>query len=724
MAAPPQTPPMRPLPPTTPQPPEGHFSTAQRLGRPAVLGSLWLPSLLAGISVLGSQANYLLFHTLGELFSIVLALVALVVATTSLQFTRNHFVVFIAVALGWCGGLDLVHTLAYKGMGLLPVDNANPATQLWMAARSLQALALLGATWFLNRTVRLRWLHLGFGSAALLTVLAIAGERFPDAYVEGQGLTPFKVLGEYLIIAVLLLALARFWQQRHWMSSRLWASLSAALVFMVLSEFAFTRYVSVYGAANMVGHVLKIYAAWYVYLALVQTTLREPFSMLARAASTYDAVPDPTLVTDLQGQILQANRAAAEFAGLPIERLVGQSCHALFHDDRLSQADCPVCAAPQPHAFHERIELLRMGGAQAVECSIAPYTGHFEVPTLVQVVRDVTARRHAQTQAKESEERFRRMIEQTISGIYVRRGERFIYVNPRFCEITGWSAQELLDRPALDLTEGDPQTRTRIQAIWARLERGERNISYSVPLRRKDGQLIELGLNATQLIWDDGLPATIAMAQDITERKKAEDQIAHYVAQLERSMRGTLQAISSMVELRDPYTAGHERRVGLIASAIAKEMGWDASRCETLEMAGLVHDIGKIAVPLELLTKPTQLHPLEMALIQRHAQAGYDILKDVPFPIPLADIAHQHHERMDGSGYPQGLRGEAILPEARVLAVADVIESMAAHRPYRPALGLAPALAEVEAGRGRLYDAAVVDAALRLFREQGWPLPQ
>lgn len=179
-----------------------------------------------------------------------------------------------------------------------------------------------------------------------------------------------------------------------------------------------------------------------------------------------------------------------------------------------------------------------------------------------------------------------------------------------------------------------------------------------------------------------------------------------------------------MVELRDPYTAGHERRVGLIASAIAKEMGWDASRCETLEMAGLVHDIGKIAVPLELLTKPTQLHPLEMALIQRHAQAGYDILKDVPFPIPLADIAHQHHERMDGSGYPQGLRGEAILPEARVLAVADVIESMAAHRPYRPALGLAPALAEVEAGRGRLYDAAVVDAALRLFREQGWPLPQ
>ena len=179
-----------------------------------------------------------------------------------------------------------------------------------------------------------------------------------------------------------------------------------------------------------------------------------------------------------------------------------------------------------------------------------------------------------------------------------------------------------------------------------------------------------------------------------------------------------------MVELRDPYTAGHERRVGLIASAIAKEMGWDAARCETLEMAGLVHDIGKIAVPTELLTKPTRLHPLELELIKRHAQAGYEILKDVPFPVPLADIAHQHHERMDGSGYPQGLKGEAILPEARVLAVADVIESMAAHRPYRPSLGMDKALAEIEAGRGHIYDPEVVDAALRLFRDQGWPLPK
>ncbi|WP_230371370.1 HD-GYP domain-containing protein [Paludibacterium denitrificans] len=179
-----------------------------------------------------------------------------------------------------------------------------------------------------------------------------------------------------------------------------------------------------------------------------------------------------------------------------------------------------------------------------------------------------------------------------------------------------------------------------------------------------------------------------------------------------------------MVDLRDPYTAGHERRVGLIAYAIARELGWEPERCNAMEMTGLVHDIGKIAIPAEILSKPTRLTPLEMAMVRGHAQAGYDILKDVPFAAPVAEAIRQHHERMDGSGYPQGLKGDEILPEARVLAVADVIESMAAHRPYRAALGLNTALAEIEQGKGRLYDTEVAEAALRLVREKGYQLPQ
>jgi HD-GYP domain-containing protein (c-di-GMP phosphodiesterase class II) len=153
-------------------------------------------------------------------------------------------------------------------------------------------------------------------------------------------------------------------------------------------------------------------------------------------------------------------------------------------------------------------------------------------------------------------------------------------------------------------------------------------------------------------------------------------------------------------------------------------MGWDDERCKNLELVGLVHDIGKIAVPAEILSKPGRLSPLEMELVKCHAQAGYDILKDVTFAIPVAEIIRQHHERMDGSGYPRGLQGDAILPEARVLAVADVVESMAAHRPYRPALGLDVAMAEIDKHRGQLYDPEVADAMARLVREKGYRLPE
>ncbi|HET6789243.1 MAG TPA: PAS domain S-box protein, partial [Aquabacterium sp.] len=225
---------------------------------------------------------------------------------------------------------------------------------------------------------------------------------------------------------------------------------------------------------------------------------------------------------------------------------------------------------------------------------------------------------HRSAQAlRDSEQRFRGMVEQTISGMYVRRDGRFIYVNPRFCEIIGWSAEELVGRDVLEFTTLDPENIDRIKQAWRELHTSEsQSVAYSVPMVRKDGQIIEAGLKAKVILWDDGLPATIVMAQDITERKRAEDQIAAYVKQLEGSMRGTLQAVSNMVEMRDPYTAGHERRVGLLARDIAREMGWDEARCETLELMGLVHDIGKIAVPSEILTKPTRLSDLEMALMR------------------------------------------------------------------------------------------------------------
>jgi putative nucleotidyltransferase with HDIG domain len=175
--------------------------------------------------------------------------------------------------------------------------------------------------------------------------------------------------------------------------------------------------------------------------------------------------------------------------------------------------------------------------------------------------------------------------------------------------------------------------------------------------------------------------------------------------------------------MRDPYTAGHQHRVAELACAIAKEMGWAENRSLALRVAAQVHDIGKIAIPAEILTKTTQLTKAEWALIREHPETGYLIMKDVPFHWPIAETVRQHHERMDGSGYPRGLKGNAILLGARILAVADIVESMASARPYRAARGMDVALKEIESQAGTLLDAEVVRICVRLFREQGFVLP-
>jgi HD-GYP domain-containing protein (c-di-GMP phosphodiesterase class II) len=240
--------------------------------------------------------------------------------------------------------------------------------------------------------------------------------------------------------------------------------------------------------------------------------------------------------------------------------------------------------------------------------------------------------------------------------------------------------------------------------------------------RRKDGKEVIVGAQGT-LTHIDGRPILIGVLQDITDKKRAEEQIQGYVVQLEKALMNTVEVATTISELRDPYTAGHEHRVAEIAVAIGAELGLDARQQEGLRVAGHLHDVGKITIPSEILSKPGKLSANEFALIKGHPQSGYDILKNVEFPWPVAQVAHQHHERIDGSGYPQGLKGDDILFEARIMAVADVVEAMASHRPYRPGLGIDKALAEIERGRGTAYDPQAADACLRLFREKGYQLP-
>ncbi len=240
--------------------------------------------------------------------------------------------------------------------------------------------------------------------------------------------------------------------------------------------------------------------------------------------------------------------------------------------------------------------------------------------------------------------------------------------------------------------------------------------------RRLTGEAFPADVLLTRVNSEAGL-LLLASVRDITERKRDEQQVREVAMRLERAMFGTVGAISRMLNMRDSYTAGHAQRVGEISAAIAAEMGLDLDVQRGLRVAGGLHDVGKIIVPAEILSKPGRLTAPEYSLIQAHAQQGYEVLKDIDFPWPVAEVARQHHERIDGGGYPRGLKGEAILLEARIMAVADVVEAMASHRPYRAGLGIDKALAEIERGRGTAYDANAADACMRLFREKNYALP-
>lgn len=441
-----------------------------------------------------------------------------------------------------------------------------------------------------------------------------------------------------------------------------------------------------------------------------------------------ETMPVPIQIFDGAGQRLRyINQAHSQWLGYELGEIAtwGQWFTALY----------PVHEGQERRLQWEN-NLTRIQNGQLIEMPETPLrckNGRVQVgraratrvgDEIVVAWIDLTDIRRQEAELKESEKRFRSMVENSVTGMYVRRDRQLIYVNDSFCQLIGRTADELLGHELTEFSDLDDQEWPAVYQAWERLQTGARNVPLETRLLHKDGSTIEVGVRLNAIGWDDGEPAVIGLVEDITTRKRTAAQIENYVRQLEASMQATLRAVATMVELRDPYTAGHERRVGLLAAAVAQELGWSADRCKNMEMIGLVHDVGKIAVPAEILTKPTRLSSIEMQLVREHAQAGYDILKDVPFDAPVAETIRQHHERMDGSGYPRGLQGDAILPEARVLAVADVLESMAAHRPYRPALGLDVALTELVQGRGTLYDPEVVDATVRLIRDKAYVLPQ
>jgi PAS domain S-box-containing protein/putative nucleotidyltransferase with HDIG domain len=244
-------------------------------------------------------------------------------------------------------------------------------------------------------------------------------------------------------------------------------------------------------------------------------------------------------------------------------------------------------------------------------------------------------------------------------------------------------------------------------------------LTLELEFYKKDGTSFWAECKFSIIRDEQGKPASIlGQGRDITERRLADEKLEKSYASLKKTLDDAINTMVQIVELRDPYTAGHQRKVADLATAIGREMKLDDDRINQLTTAATIHDIGKMYVPSDILSKPGQLGDIEFSLIKTHSQSGYDIVKSMDFPCSIAQAVLQHHERLDGSGYPNQLKGEDMLLEAKILAVADVVEAMASHRPYRQALGIDKALEEISKNRGRLYDPDVVDACLKLFKER------
>ena len=322
---------------------------------------------------------------------------------------------------------------------------------------------------------------------------------------------------------------------------------------------------------------------------------------------------------------------------------------------------------------------------------------------------------------EQSNTRFRTLLETTSDWIWESdQAGNYTYSSPQVMNMLGFTPEEILGKTLMDIAS--PRAANELCGIYQRLLQNKENIvGFECTCLGKSGQIVVLENNAVPVVDTLGQRILIGyrgIARDITERKIALEALKKSRDDLHQSLEETVSSLASTAENRDPYTAGHQQRVDRLACAIARELGMPQDQIEGLHIAALLHDIGKITLPFEYLAKPTRLIEEEQAIIKRHPEVGYTILKTIHFPWPVAEIVYQHHEHLDGSGYPRGLKGEEILLEAKILTVADVVEAITSHRPYRPALGIEKAIDEIQKGKGTRYHPPCVDACLKLVQEK------
>jgi PAS domain S-box-containing protein len=443
----------------------------------------------------------------------------------------------------------------------------------------------------------------------------------------------------------------------------------------------------------------------------------------------YDFLPIPVYEMDLEANLTSANRAIYEtFGGTERDLEKGFKAWQLLSPEAIDKSRENI----QRLLKGERIEgteytLKKLDGSVFPAIVVSSVIHRDGKPVgLRGAIVDITARRRAEEELRQMNVFLDSIVENIPNMIFLKdaRELRFVRLNRAGEDLLGYSRDDLRGKNDYDFfpkPQADFFTEKDREVLHGK---ALVDIPEEFLQTRNKGQRI-LHTKKAPILNASGEPEfLLGISEDITERIKAEEKLQQTIDSLNKAVRTTIQVMVSAVEARDPYTSGHQIRSADLAHAIAVKMNLPQDNIDAIRAAASIHDIGKLSIPAEILSKTSKLTEIEYSLIKEHSKKGYEILKDVESPWPLAEIVYQHHERMNGSGYPRNLKAGDILIEARVLAVSDVVESMASHRPYRPGLGIDAAMKEIENNRGIFYDLDVADACLRLFREDGYHLPE
>ncbi len=440
----------------------------------------------------------------------------------------------------------------------------------------------------------------------------------------------------------------------------------------------------------------------------------------------FDSVPIIITYIDKDGRFIRINRVGAAALGSTPKEVVGKTFYDFFPPDeavKFISRSKEVIESKVPIRGSISRATLPSGKNIWTQTDIIPYLDdNGNSLGSINVVEVITERKIAEEAHRESEERFRNMTNLLPQTVFeTDEKANFTFVNSQGYETFGYSEEDIA-RGINVLNTIISEDRDRAIENIDRRIKDENFLPQEYTAVRKDETRFPAVIYANPIIRDSKYAGMRGILIDITDRKQLELNLEKSVADLNKTLHDIVSTMSTIVELKDPYTAGHQKRVARLAAVIAEEIGLPDEKVDYIRTAALIHDIGKLYVPSDIMSKPGKLSDLEHKIIRTHAESSYDILKSIDFPWPIAKIAWQHHERLDGSGYPNGLKEDEILLEAKILSVADVVEAMASHRPYRPALGIDEALAEISENRDKLYDPVVVDACVKLFKEKRFTL--